>query len=150
MRAEAWRALELPDDWCMHEAAYWSTFHVGLPAPDVPLLLHAALGREGASVREDWMRVFAHLGLVWGDRTLPPDHIAAACEALASAILNADDVLVRELCQRYLLPWCDAARLRLAGRSDGLDRIAACFEADLTWISEVARRESPGETRQNA
>jgi hypothetical protein len=79
-RAQAWEALELPDDYERHKANYWSVFHAGTPQPQVPLLLHAALGQEGSGVREDWLRVINYLELSWDDVHLPPDQLGAACE----------------------------------------------------------------------
>ena len=105
-REEAWQALSLPGRFADCESAFLSAFVVGLPTPDVPLLLHAALGRDGGSVREDWMRVIQHLELRRNERALPPDHLAAACDLLACAITREETVLIHELCKRYLEPWC--------------------------------------------
>jgi len=128
-RREAWELLELPGAWASVSAELWSTFHVGLPAPRVPLLLHAALGRDGGPVREDWMRAAAHLGLRFGERTLPPDHLGVATEVLACALQAEEPVLVRELCARYLRPWCEVARARLA--TAALAALPERFEAEL-------------------
>jgi hypothetical protein len=130
-RDEAWLALSLPGTWADSESAFWSAFMVGLPAPDVPLLLHAALGRDGGGVREDWMRVIGHLGLTWSESSLPPDHLGAACDVLACAIEREETVLIRELRGRYLEPWCAVARERLSGREDGLVRLPESFSAEL-------------------
>jgi len=130
-RDEAWQALSLPRTRKDLESDFMSAFVVGLPAPDVPLLLHAALGREGGAVREDWMRVIQHLDLAWGDRSLPPDHLGAACDVLACAIDREESVLIRELRKRYLAPWCTVAIERLAGRDDGLVQLPQAFAADL-------------------
>jgi hypothetical protein len=139
MREDAWRALELPGAWSRVEAAFWPTFHVGLPAPRVPLLLHAALGRDGGQAREDWLRVASHLGLTWSEgRTLPPDHLGIACELLACALRAEEDVLVRELCTRYLRPWCEWARARLAAEEGTLAVLPAVFEADLRCVAANA------------
>ena len=131
---EAWLALDLPGTWAESETAFLSAFSVGLPAPDVPLLLHAALGRDGGAVREDWMRVIGHLGLRWNERSLPPDHLGAACDVLACAIEREDTVLVRELRARYLDPWCEIATQRMAGRTDSLARLPETFAADLSSL----------------
>ena len=64
-------------------------FHAALPAPRVPLLLHAALGREGAQLREELTRVASFLQLRWRERVLAPDHLAAVCELLAAALEKA-------------------------------------------------------------
>jgi hypothetical protein len=131
LRAEAWEALALPGHFTEVEPDYWATFHVGSPLPPVPLLLHAALGLEGGHTREEWMRVLGFLGLRWQGATLPPDHLAPGCEALAAAIDREDEVLVAELCRRYLLPWCRRARQRLEGDAGVMAALAARFESDL-------------------
>jgi hypothetical protein len=136
-REDAWQALELPGAWSQVEAAFWPTFHVGLPAPRVPLLLHAALGRDGGQSREDWLRVASHLGLTFSDHTLPPDHLGIACELLACALRDEEDVLVRELCTRYLRPWCAWARSRLAAEAGPLGALPARFEADLRSAADA-------------
>jgi 8-oxo-dGTP pyrophosphatase MutT (NUDIX family) len=131
-RSEAWEALGLPAAYPRHRTDFWSTFHAGVPSPRVPLLLHAALDREGAAVREDWMRVMAHLGLRWGDRRLPPDHLGADCEIYACAIEQEEGVLVAELRRRYLLPWCEVAASRLD--ASALAALPARFAADLAAV----------------
>lgn len=130
-RADAWETLALPGSWAASEPGFWPTFHVGLPAPRVPLLLHAALGKDGSAAREDWLRAASHLGLSASEHILPPDHLGVACEVLACALQAEDDVLVRELRARYLEPWCRVARLRLAADESPLAALAARFEADL-------------------
>jgi hypothetical protein len=130
-REEAWQALSLPGEFADCESAFISAFVVGLPAPDVPLLLHAALGREGGSVREDWMRVVHHLELRWNEQTLPPDHLAAACDLMVCAIEREEDVLIQELCKRYLDPWCTVATQRLVGTDEAVAHLPARFAADL-------------------
>lgn len=120
LRAEAWSALELPGAYEEHATVLWSTFQVGMPLPLVPLLLHAALGLEGASAREDWLRVIHHLHLTWNEQRLPPDHLGIACEVFACAIEACEPVLVRELRQRYLRPWCEVAIERLGAREHPL------------------------------
>jgi hypothetical protein len=130
-REEAWYALSRPGRFADCESAFLDAFVVAFPAPAVPLLLHAALDRDGGTVREDWMRVIAHLGLRWNARTLPPDHLAAACDVLVCALARAEDVLVRELCQRYLQPWCAVATERLDGRDAVITDLPRAFAADL-------------------
>jgi hypothetical protein len=137
-RDDAWERLALPGAWTDVEKDFWSTFHVGLPAPRVTLLLHAALGRDGGRGREDWLRIASHLGLVWSEHTLPPDHLGVACEILACAIHGEEDVLVREACARYLRPWCEAAHARLAAEAGPLAALPARFAADLREIVELA------------
>lgn len=131
-RDEAWQALALPGRRAEAEAEFIGTYVAGVPAPPVPLVLHAALGRAGDAVREDWMRVIAHLALRWGERSLPPDHLGVACDVLARAIERGEDVLVRELVDRYLDPWCEVARARLASRADPPARLPGLFAADLS------------------
>lgn len=135
-REEAWQALGLPGRFGECESDFLSAFVVGLPAPDVPLLLHAALGRDGGAVREDWMRVISHLELRWSGKSLPPDHLAAACDVLACAIAREEAVLVGELRKRYLGPWCAVATERLAGRQGAIARLPESFAADLSRVSE--------------
>ena len=137
-RREAWEALGLLGSFEELEADYWRTFHFGVPAPAVPLLLHAALGRDGGGVREDWMRVFHFLELRWEGPTLPPDHLGPACEALAVALENDDPILAGELRDRYLVPWCRVARARLAREGGGLTELAASFEADLLSLATAS------------
>ncbi|HSP96533.1 MAG TPA: hypothetical protein VL049_04730 [Candidatus Dormibacteraeota bacterium] len=131
-RDEAWQALGLPAaDGA--GTAYWSTFHTALPAPRVPLLLHAALGREGAQLREELTRVASFLQLRWRERVLAPDHLAAVCELLAAALENGDERLAAELRRRYLQPWCIVARERLA--ADALLAVVDAFAQDLEIAS---------------
>jgi hypothetical protein len=134
LREEAWRALALPDRFEHYSADFWTTFQVASPAPLVPLLLHAALDREGAAVREDWMRVAAHLGLRWDDVHLPPDQLGAACELYACAVEREEAVLIEELRRRYLLPWCSFARTRLTDAASRLAFLPERFEADLRAV----------------
>jgi hypothetical protein len=130
---DAWQTLGLPDSFARHSAEFWSTFQLGAPAPRVPLLLHAALGREGAASREDWMRAAQHLGLGWNGVHLPPDQLGAACEVYACAIESEEPVLIEELRRRYLLPWCEFARSRLRDSSN-LGFLPERFEADLLCL----------------
>jgi len=130
-RSEAWEALALHGRYADCESAFLKAFVVGLPGPDVPVLLHAALGLDGGAVREDWMRVIHHLELRWKDRTLPPDHLAAACDVIVCAILRGETVLIRELRERYLGPWCSVASDRLVGRNEAIACIPERFAADL-------------------
>lgn len=131
LRVEAWEVLGLPASFAEIESEYWAAFHVGSPVPPVSLLLHTALGMEGGHAREEWMRVLQFLGLRWQEATLPPDHLAPGCEALAAAIDRDDEVMVAELCRRYLLPWCEHAFERLGAESSAMLALAHCFESDL-------------------
>lgn len=133
-RDEAWQALSLPGRFADCESAFLSAFVVGLPTPDVPLLLHAALGRDGGAVREDWMRVIQHLELRWNDQTLPPDHLGAACDVLVCAIAREEHLLIRELRKRYLEPWCAVASERLAGKNALIAHLSEAFAADLRAV----------------
>jgi hypothetical protein len=130
-RRDAWHALELPDALTDHDPEFCSTFLLGAPVPRVPLLLHAALKREGGAVREDWLRVARHLGLRWDAVHLPPDQLGAACELYACAVEQQDAVLVDELRHRYLLPWCEFARAQLDDPASPLRFLPKRFQADL-------------------
>jgi hypothetical protein len=140
LREEAWRALELPDSFEHYDAEFWTTFQVAAPVPQVPLLLHAALAREGAAVREDWMRVAEHLGLRWDGVHLPPDQLGVACELYACAVERDEPVLIEELRQRYLLPWCSFARTRLDDGASRLGFLPERFEADLRAVRGAPSR----------
>jgi len=83
------------------------------------------------------MRVFQFLGLHWQEAALPPDHLAPGCEALAAAIDREDEVMVAELCRRYMLPWCGRARERLAKEQSAMHGLAGRFEADLRTLCEA-------------
>lgn len=131
LREEAWSALDLPGSYALLCTEFWSTFQVGSPLPTVPLVLHAALQREGGAVREDWMRVAQLLELEWNDAYLPPDQLGAACEVYAVAIERKEPVLVDELRRRYLLPWCEFAKARLDEAAPNLAFLARRFESDL-------------------
>ncbi|MCP5319792.1 MAG: hypothetical protein H7A12_03020 [Pseudomonadales bacterium] len=128
-RATVWSALGLPGGFDEIAVEYWSAFHG--PAPTVSLLLHAALGRDGAAVREDWLRVMDHLELEWEAAQLPPDQLGVACEVFACAVEAQEPVLQRELLVRYLLPWCERALARLESGS-GLAALVAAFRDDLS------------------
>ncbi len=134
LRAQAWEALELPDDYQSHKTEYWTVFHAGSPEPEVPLLIHSALRRDGSGVREDWLRVISHLELSWDEKYLPPDQLGAACEIYACAIDRGEPVLIEELRSRYLLPWCAVARESLAASGSALLPLVQKFEQDLQAI----------------
>ncbi|MBW2287139.1 MAG: hypothetical protein JRG90_04865 [Deltaproteobacteria bacterium] len=131
LREEAWAALDLPGAFSELCSEYWSLFHVGAPMPQISTLLHAALGREGGSVREDWMRVAQHLGLRWNDARLAPDQLGVACEVYACAIEREEPVLIGELRRRYLIPWCESAVTKLEHAPAGLTCLPVRFGADL-------------------
>lgn len=135
MRDEAWRALELPGTFASMQSEYWSTFHVGSPAAPISTLLHAALGREGASVREDWMRATRHLGLRWSDARLAPDQLGVACEVYACAIEREESVLIEELRRRYLLPWCEFAAGQFEHSAGPLSSLPTSFAEELKSIT---------------
>ena len=137
LRSEAWQALDLPGSYEIHKSIYWTTFHVGAPQPEVPLLLHAALNLEGAGVREDWLRVISYLGLSWDDVHLPPDQLGAACEIYACAIERQEKVLIEELRSRYLSPWCEVAGQSLAQSESALLPLVESFRRDLAVIGEA-------------
>jgi hypothetical protein len=138
-REEAWQALSLPGEFADCESAFMSAFVVGLPAPDVPLQLHAALGQDGGCVRENWMRVIQHLELRWNEQTLPPDHLAVACDVMVCAIERDEGVLIRELCKRYLEPWCAAASHQLTGKDEAVACLPSLFAGDLAECKSRVR-----------
>ncbi len=131
LREEAWAALDLPGTFAERKSVFWGTFHVGSPAPPVPFIMHAAIGTEGGAAREDWMRVISYLGLSWAGSVLAPDHLAVACEVYGCAIAAREPVLVRELADRYVLPWCEAATGKIAGTDCGLEVIVSELERDV-------------------
>lgn len=134
LRAEAWELLELPDTYEKHKTDYWSIFHSGTPAPIVPLLLHAALGTDGSNTREDWLRVLSHFELEWKDMHMPPDQLGIACEIYAYVIEKEEPFLIKELREKYLLPWCTYARAMLAEESSGLTEVVNRFAEDLANV----------------
>jgi len=144
LRREAWQALALPGGFDELGPDFWSTFHVGSPAPRVPLLLHAALKLDGARAREDWMRAMSYLELRFDTFHLPPDQLGAACEVYACAIESEEPVLIEELRQRYLLPWCRFARQRLALEGSPLGFLPEQFEADLRSVNARAEPVAEG------
>jgi hypothetical protein len=145
-RGEAWKVLGLPDSFEARGALFWKTFQMSDAAAGVPLLIHAALGREGTPVREDWLRVIEHLGLQWQGASLPSDHLGVDCDVYACAIARGEPVLVEELCRRYLIPWCDQARARLepgSPLSPVIDALRSDLEAARSTSSEVSRTRHP-------
>lgn len=135
-RCEAWILLGLPNVFKDVEADYWSTFHAGMPSPIVPLLIHAAVSRDGTAVREEWMLVINHLDLRWSENVLAPDHLGVACEILAVAVARDEDVLVAELCSRFLMPWCEYASQTLTGCSETIQALPELFA--ITLLQAVA------------
>ena len=119
-RRKAWNDLGIPGDFAQLDAALWKTFHVALPSPAVPLLLHAFLQRDGGAVREDFVRIMEWLDLDLGERPLPPDHISCALELLAVAVNQDEPVLAEGIRDRYLVPWCEQAVLALHDRPEML------------------------------
>ncbi len=134
LRAEAWDALELPGVYEDYKVDYWSTFHTGSPAPKVPLLLHAALGKDGSSTREDWLRVLSHFELEWKDMHMPPDQLGIACEIYACAIEKEEPFLIEELRKKYLSPWCTYAAGMLVDESPVLTEVVKKFAEDLADV----------------
>ena len=130
-RVETWQAIALPGDWARHEAEFWQCFQIGVPAPPVPLLFHAALALDGERTREDWLRAIAHLGLEWQSARLPPDHLGPACEVLACALQASEQKLVALLCERYMLPWCQFADEHLAAAKSELCALPERMQQDL-------------------
>lgn len=134
----AWRALELPGDTTLRDNLFCSTFHAGFPAPQVPLLLHAALNLPGDHVRIDMLRAMAHLGLKAGAKMLPPDHLAVACEVTACALKAGEPVMVAELRDSYLVPWGAHAEACLAEADGDLREIVRRFGAFAQALDSTA------------
>lgn len=116
LRREAWQQLELPGDFDATAPDFMRAFHLSLPHPPAPLLMHAALNQDGGSVREDFVRVMDYLDVDYeeGGR-LPPDHLACACELVALSIEAGEPVLVEGLRDRYLVPWVAMASEAVGG-----------------------------------
>lgn len=136
-RAEAWNVLDLPSSFEAEQEVYWTSFHIGVPGPPVPLLFHAALGLDGANVREDLMRVSNYLGLQMSGSRLPPDHLAAATEVFAMVIDRAEPMLTQELGRRYFLPWCSCAERKLAETAPSLRPLAQQFGKDIACAMQM-------------
>jgi len=135
MRGESWLQLSLTGTFASMQSDYWSLFHVGSPTAPIPTLLHAALGRDGAPVREDWMRATQHLGLKWSDARLAPDQLGVACEVYACAIEQEEPVLIRELRRRYLMPWCEFAIEQFERVPGPLSSLPIRFAEDLESVT---------------
>lgn len=107
---DAWEYLGLAGefDTSMNEV-YVRTFLVDMPQPKIPLLFSSLLQREASACREDWMRVASHLGMKRTGASLPPDHLALACELLAHAWTAGEKVLLEAGLERYLIPWVECA-----------------------------------------
>lgn len=125
----AWQALDLPRDETLRDVIFCSTFHAGFPSPKVPLFLHEALNQPGDHVRMDFLRAMSHLRVKAGAKMLPPDHLAVACEIVACALSADEPVIVAEIRDRYLLPWCTAAEARLAEDDKRLSEIVQGFRS---------------------
>ncbi len=134
VREQAWNALGLARTYADCRREYWNLFHVGMPMPRISLLLHAALSREGAAVREEFLRVMHHLDLRWNETSLSPDQLGVACEVYAFAIDHDETLIVSELRARYLLPWCDVAEKRLSDGENDLLFLPQAFREDLQSI----------------
>lgn len=116
LRREAWLQLELPGDFDEANRDFMRAFHVAVPQPPVPLLMHAALNLDGGNVREDFVRIMEFLDVEYQDQgRLPPDHLACICELFALSIDANEPVLVQGIRERYLVPWVAMARRVLDG-----------------------------------
>lgn len=129
-RAETWDALGLPGGFEAQRRTYWNTFHAGVPQPPVPMQLHALLQCDGAHLRETLLRVAGHLEVEPGVQRLPPDHLALLCELLALAIEREERVLVKELIERYLEPWVQAALAAVPAGQAGTRELLLAFADD--------------------
>lgn len=130
LRRDAWDQLGLPAPFAAWQSSFDGAFHVGFPEPRATLVLHALLGLDGGSVREEMVRILEHLDLEWGAHRLQPDHLACVLELLAAALVEGEAVLVEGLCDRYLVPWCAKALPRLR-ESPELSAIVEQLDTDL-------------------
>lgn len=128
-RVASWAALGLGEPCVLWDHPFVAAFVVAAPVPRVPLLLHAALGRDGSAVREEWLRILAILDLEWHELRLPPDHLAVATELLAVAVAWCEVVLAFGILDRYLVPWANVAAERLDG--EPLAALVAAYRSDL-------------------
>lgn len=131
--SDSWQQLRLPGSWHEHQTAFLSAFHHGMPTPQISLLLHHTLGLPGNSTREEWMRLMSWLGLDLSEARLPPDHLAIACEAIAVAVDKDESVIVSEVLERYLFPWCELALTSL-GTKEILRRVPLLFKEELNSL----------------
>lgn len=131
--ADSWQALGLPGHYRDHASAFNKLFVLDYPLPQVSLLLSFTLQREAGACREEWMRIAEYLGLTREGPSLPPDHLALACEVLAHCALHHERVLCTGITTRYLQPWLGKAT---AACSDpALSRMLVCFEQDVMAIA---------------
>lgn len=126
---DTWQALGLPGNYLAIAPRFNQMFFIDLPAPRIGLLFSAALGREAGACREEWMRIAEHLGMERIGPSLPPDHLALACEILAHSIQQQEKVLCKGIMQRYLQPWL--AQAKAACEQDELQQMLQRFEEDL-------------------
>lgn len=110
LAADAWQALELPGEFSVIATDFNRHFVLDYPAPKASLMFSSLLQREAGACREEWMRIAAHLDIERTGPSLPPDHLALACEIVAHAITRNETLLLRGIAERYLLPWIQAAQ----------------------------------------
>lgn len=110
LAADAWQALELPGDFHAIATDFNRQFVLDYPAPKASLMFSALLQREAGACREEWMRIAAHLDMERTGPSLPPDHLALACEIVAHTIRRHEILLLRGIAERYLSPWIQAAQ----------------------------------------
>lgn len=134
LRQEAWEALELQEDFEKCRSEFWTTFLVGNPTPVVSLLLHSELNLEGDPTRAAFIHLMTHLGLEWDDMHVPPDQLGAVCEIYACAIEREESVLISEIRERYLLPWCAKAKSQLMLSCPSLVFLIDRFAEDLKAV----------------
>ena len=126
---DAWQSLGLPGDYQQVAASFNRLFLIDLPVPRVSLLFNVSLQREAGACREEWMRIAEHLGMERIGPSLPPDHLALACEVLAHSLQQQEKVLCEGIMQRYLLPWLERARNEC--EQDELQQMLQQFGQDL-------------------
>lgn len=110
LAADAWETLQLPGDFSAIATDFNRCFVLDYPAPKASPIFSALLQREAGACREEWMRIAAHLDLARTGPSLPPDHLALACEIIAHAITRNEQVLLQGILERYVMPWIRAAQ----------------------------------------
>lgn len=106
---EAWECLGLPGRYQDQAVAFTQAFILDLPAPVASPMFSVTLQREAGACREECMRIADYLGMERTGPSLPPDHLALACEMLAHGLRQQEQVLSEGLVERYLTPWIDTA-----------------------------------------
>ncbi|BFM15639.1 hypothetical protein R50073_18220 [Maricurvus nonylphenolicus] len=136
-----WRALHVSDYHADLEIDFNRHFHVGLPAPTVPLYLSASLNKSADGLREILMRAMSHLHLKYHEKILPADHLSIVIEITAQAYASQEDFILRTLVNDYLIPWVNIAKQRITLLTPDLYAALLAFEETLKALIEVTHTE---------